>query len=155
MISAARFIDTGGIQTPDRTLWFLTLVWCGAILAAPVLRIETIYSLFSLVCHQIPDRSWPLAGHALPVCIRCISIYFGFMAALTLRLRSSSGFLRLAIAGMAVEFLTARAGADSETARALSGVVFGLATAEFVRSGVREMWNLLERRPGLSGEGAQ
>jgi len=35
------------------------------------------YSLFSLICHQNPDRSLHLTG-ALPLCSRCFGLYLGF-----------------------------------------------------------------------------
>lgn len=38
-----------------------------------------IYTLFSKSCHQIKDRSFFLFGNQLPVCIRCFSIYSGFL----------------------------------------------------------------------------
>lgn len=41
----------------------------------------TIYQAFSYVCHQLPDRSFFLAGYPLTVCARCTGVYFGFAAA--------------------------------------------------------------------------
>lgn len=40
-----------------------------------------IYQAFSYVCHQLPDRSFFLAGFPLAVCARCTGVYFGFTAA--------------------------------------------------------------------------
>jgi uncharacterized membrane protein len=37
-----------------------------------------IYKAFSFVCHQIPDRSFHLAGHQFGVCSRCTGLYVGF-----------------------------------------------------------------------------
>jgi uncharacterized membrane protein len=50
------------------------------LLAAPWLpaAISAIaYAVGSLVCHQIPERSFHLAGVQLPVCARCSGIYAG------------------------------------------------------------------------------
>lgn len=66
---------------------FFAGIWgflCAVIFAAPVLaahsfhRLSAVaYILFSSVCHQIPERSFILAGHPLAVCQRCSGIYIG------------------------------------------------------------------------------
>src|SRR5947207_11465936 len=40
-----------------------------------------IYKTFSLVCHQIPERSFHLAGYKFAVCSRCTGLYSGFALA--------------------------------------------------------------------------
>ena len=57
----------------------------GLILLAPIAEAaghtalaSTIYSIFSYVCHQIPERSVHLAGHKFAVCSRCTGLYSGF-----------------------------------------------------------------------------
>jgi uncharacterized membrane protein len=37
-----------------------------------------IYKGFSYLCHQLPDRSFHLAGHQFAVCSRCTGLYVGF-----------------------------------------------------------------------------
>lgn len=37
----------------------------------------TVYAIGSVVCHQLPDRSFHLWGRQLPVCARCTGIYVG------------------------------------------------------------------------------
>jgi uncharacterized membrane protein len=37
-----------------------------------------IYKGFSFLCHQLPDRSFHLAGHQFAVCSRCTGLYVGF-----------------------------------------------------------------------------
>src|SRR5437588_6269025 len=45
---------------------------------------SSIYKTFSFVCHQIPERSFHLAGSKFAVCSRCTGLYSGFaLAALT------------------------------------------------------------------------
>ncbi len=64
------------------------LLWLGMILGAPYARrvdapgAEWIYRTFHIVCHQKPERSFHLQEQPLPVCHRCLGIYFGFAAAL-------------------------------------------------------------------------
>ncbi len=36
------------------------------------------------ICHQIPERSFHIAGHQLPLCARCTGIYMGAMVGFTL-----------------------------------------------------------------------
>lgn len=40
-----------------------------------------IYGMFSRLCHQIPERSFYIAGHQFAVCARCTGIYAGFAVA--------------------------------------------------------------------------
>lgn len=40
-----------------------------------------IYRAFSFVCHQIPERSFHLAGYKFAVCSRCTGLYSGFALA--------------------------------------------------------------------------
>ena len=44
----------------------------------------SIYRGFAAFCHQLPERSYFIAGHKLAVCSRCTGVYAGF--ALTLLL---------------------------------------------------------------------
>ena len=60
------------------------LAWVALLLLAPVAHssIATlIYAIGAVVCHQIPERSFHLAGVQLPVCARCFGIYAGAAAA--------------------------------------------------------------------------
>jgi uncharacterized membrane protein len=66
-----------------------TVCWAGLIVAAPFLAsrahastpasllIVGVYGIGSLVCHQLPARSYHLWTVQLPVCARCTGIYFG------------------------------------------------------------------------------
>jgi len=98
-----------------------------------------IYSFFALICHQDPTRSWHFAGQSLPVCIRCTSIYFGFLAALWLRLSPKTQWLRAALLLMICEFFVARVLLDAALLRSLSGILLGVTSAPFVRQGIEEM----------------
>ncbi|MDD3627764.1 MAG: DUF2085 domain-containing protein [bacterium] len=38
---------------------------------------ELLYILGAAVCHQLPERSFFIAGHQLPICMRCSGTYLG------------------------------------------------------------------------------
>ncbi len=114
-------------------------MWCLAIAAGPLTGLSTIYSFFAIICHQDPGRSWRLLGEPLPVCIRCASIYFGFLAALWLRVSPGTQWLRIAVVLMICEFVIARLVLDVAIVRSVTGILFGAAAAPFVRQGIEEM----------------
>jgi uncharacterized membrane protein len=65
----------------------VVISWLLLIVAVPLFKgygmdgISTpIYSFFSYICHQIPERSLRLAGHQMGVCSRCFGVYFGLFA---------------------------------------------------------------------------
>jgi uncharacterized membrane protein len=67
------------------------LLWLAAIFLAPWLAGRSsgraaafVYSVFSPICHQIPERCFFFHGHPLAVCGRCLGIYAGFAAGLAL-----------------------------------------------------------------------
>lgn len=62
----------------------LVLAWVLLIVLVPVAAssgYETlskpVYTFFSYICHQMPERSMHLVGHQLGVCSRCFGVYFG------------------------------------------------------------------------------
>jgi uncharacterized membrane protein len=73
-------------------IWLLialgSLAISASIIAAPLALSSghlvwalPIYHAFSLVCHQIPERSFFIAGHPFAVCARCFGLYAGFTLA--------------------------------------------------------------------------
>ena len=65
-----------------------SIVIVGMIVGAPLAQTSghnslalTIYGLFGHLCHQIPERSFFIAGHQFAVCARCTGLYAGLMAA--------------------------------------------------------------------------
>lgn len=42
----------------------------------------TIYRTFGYFCHQLPERSFFIAGHPFAVCARCTGLYAGFAIAM-------------------------------------------------------------------------
>jgi uncharacterized membrane protein len=43
------------------------------------------YAAGSVVCHQLPERSFHVAGVQLPVCARCTALYLGGLAGIAVR----------------------------------------------------------------------
>lgn len=78
---------TSQVAVPQRFLSSaLTLgaaVWAVALGTAPLLATKTglgaavIYAAGSLICHQLPDRSFHVGNAQLPVCARCFGLYVG------------------------------------------------------------------------------
>jgi len=63
------------------------LAWLGLLILAPFapsLPATVVYALGAVICHQIPERSFHLAGSQLPVCARCLGIYAGAAAVASL-----------------------------------------------------------------------
>ena len=59
------------------------VAWFALAVLAPVLPAAlaaAVYTVGSLICHQIPDRSFHWHGAQLAVCARCTGIYLGACA---------------------------------------------------------------------------
>ncbi|HTH38746.1 MAG TPA: DUF2085 domain-containing protein [Pyrinomonadaceae bacterium] len=73
-------------------VWAVTIaivsLWVAAIVLGPVSRTggwgidAPIYSFFSYICHQLPERSFHFGAEPLAVCSRCFGVYFGLLAGL-------------------------------------------------------------------------
>ena len=65
----------------------VVLVWAMLIVATPVAKANgligfssSLYHFFSYICHQLPERSFHVAGEQFGVCSRCFGVYFGLVA---------------------------------------------------------------------------
>ena len=77
------------MQIARRTLISVAIVWAMAVPAAAYAASRphmggigrgaalTVYAVGALVCHQRIERSFRLWGVPLPVCARCLGLYFG------------------------------------------------------------------------------
>ena len=57
-----------------------SVAWVALLVAAPFLwapLAAVLYAAGALLCHQIPERSFYVAGFQLPVCARCLGLYAG------------------------------------------------------------------------------
>jgi uncharacterized membrane protein len=71
-------------------------LWAALLVVVPLLASRThasalastvvvaVYAIGSLVCHQLPERSYHLWAAQMPVCARCAGIYFGAAFSATL-----------------------------------------------------------------------
>ena len=128
-------------------------VWLALLLFAPLLPVPlagVAYLAGALICHQLPERSFHLAGAQLPVCARCLGIYAGAAALLCIACGASllmparqtgrrvpyrtHNPATLVVCGIAPTVLTLvmewlGVWAASNLARAAAGVVLGAAIA--------------------------
>jgi len=86
-------IPPASIQSvTQRALYAFAILGCGLWLAglvfAPIAADQgraiapALYVFYNTVCHQIPERSFHLAGEPLAACHRCIGLYLGFLLGL-------------------------------------------------------------------------
>lgn len=126
-------------------------LWAIAVVAAPVaitsphaaiaLPAAAVYAAGSAVCHQIPVRSFHLAGRPLAVCGRCTGLYLSALAGGLLALAFTGGAptrriddrLLLAVAALptALSWSLEHAGlaAQSNVIRAAAALPLGFAAA--------------------------
>lgn len=127
--------------------------WAAAVAAAPLLRAgghgvasAVIYKVFAAVCHQMPERSFLLAGEPLAVCARCAGLYAGALGGLLFYpfvrpLASASAprrvWLFLAVAPTALDFALGFFGVWENThwSRFLTALPAGAACAFYVMPG--------------------
>lgn len=127
------------------------------ILAAPLARASgyvaassAIYKAFTYVCHQIPERSFHLAGHKFGVCSRCTGLYSGLAFAtliypLTRPLKHTETprifWLFLAAAPLAIDFLLGYFSiwANTDLSRVVTGALLGSVAVFYIVPGLIEL----------------
>ena len=148
-----------------------------AIAAAPVARSRgaealaaALYGGFSVVCHQMPERSFWLAGFPLAVCARCAGMYAGMLAGVALypllrplapAAAPARVWLLLAVLPTSLDWALGVAGLWENThlSRSLTASLLGVASAFYVVPGLVELAvrrrELLRRAPaGHPGRGS-
>jgi uncharacterized membrane protein len=129
-------------------------VFLGLIVCAPVARAHGheafalfCYQVFKGLCHQLPARSFYVAGEPLAVCARCFGIYAGFALGVLCYplVRSLSRtdaparvWLLLAALPTGIDFMLGWTGlwANTHTSRALTGALLGAVAALYVVPGL-------------------
>ncbi|HLX12011.1 MAG TPA: DUF2085 domain-containing protein [Bacteroidota bacterium] len=127
-----------------RIILLSVLIWCAAILAAPLLASvgsgsgNVVYRFFSTICHQFDERSLHLFGFKLAVCARCSGIYFGFLVGAIIFPISPKSFsahgrfwLIVSVTPMSLDVLLSVAGIHGANiaTRLTSGLFFGIISA--------------------------
>ncbi len=134
-----------------------SLVMVSLILGAPLALATghpfwglTIYHAFSYVCHQIPERSFFIAGHQFAVCARCAGLYAGFTVAtlfypLLRSLRQTDApprqWLFLAAAPLAIDFALGYFGIweNTHSSRFATGALLGAVSVLYVMPGLMDL----------------
>jgi uncharacterized membrane protein len=135
-------------------VWGLTLaivfVWVFAIVLAPFALknglfglSSPIYTFFSYICHQQPERSLHFEGHPLAVCSRCFGVYFGLFAGLSVypswrKIEEVEPLARfwlfLSIVPIGIDWSLSVFGIWENThlSRFITGLILGVACATFI-----------------------
>ena len=173
-------------ETAGQTALRAAIVWAvlaafavgilGLVIAAPLAQANrsyalaaAIYQAFSYVCHQIPERSFHLAGHKFGVCSRCTGLYSGFaLAALVYPLTRSLTrtdsprilWLLLAAVPLAADFSLGYFSIWQNThlSRFVTGALLGSVAVFYILPGLIELSstgvrNLRRRKPATLPDG--
>ncbi|HKG96521.1 MAG TPA: DUF2085 domain-containing protein, partial [Pyrinomonadaceae bacterium] len=111
---------------------------------------QGIYGAFGTLCHQMPERSYFIAGHKFAVCSRCTGLYAGFAFTLLLYplIRSLKttvtpprSLLLLAAIPLLIDFSVTLFGfwENTHTSRLLTGALLGSVTVFYVMPGIVEL----------------
>lgn len=140
------------------------LLLVGLIVAAPLLLAGgheslalAIYQSFSRLCHQIPERSFHIAGHSFAVCARCTGLYVGLAVGILLfpavrSLRSTQTPARLwlfiAAAPLALDFSLGffHIWENTHLSRFVTGALLGAVAALFIMPGLIDLSRMNWRR---------
>jgi uncharacterized membrane protein len=135
-------------------VWWISLLavslWTALILAAPLAVLggykglgTPLYTFFSYLCHQIPARTFHLAGEPFGVCTRCFGVYLGIVlgfAAYPLWRDIAEAepparfWLFLSLVPIGIDWSLTVLGIWENTAvsRAVTGLILGFACATFI-----------------------
>jgi uncharacterized membrane protein len=159
--SASHYVRQTGSNRWPILMWLaatmLALFFIGVIVGAPLALAneyeaigKTIYRNLHYLCHQIPERSFFIAGHPLAVCARCTGIYAGFAAAalvypLFRSLRQTTAparkWLFLAAAPLAIDWAIEFFGIwpNTHTSRFATGALLGATALFYVMPGLMDL----------------
>jgi uncharacterized membrane protein len=140
-----------------------SLVWAPLLVVVPFLAsrshasslatatVVAVYGMGSLVCHQLPERSYRLWSAQMPVCARCAGIYAGAalaaLAALASAARPAVRRARLILAAavapslltLVYEWTAGRAPANA--IRFAAGLPIGIAVAWLIVAAAEDQVN--------------
>jgi uncharacterized membrane protein len=139
-------------------LWVLTIVLAPIAKAGGLLALSSpLYSFFSFICHQIPDRSFHVEGEQFAVCSRCFGVYFGLVlgiAAYPLWRGVDDTeplprvWLFLSLIPISVDWSLTVLGIweNTQLSRFLTGLLLGVACATFIVPSLVEITRNLSRK---------
>ena len=139
-------VIAGAIAT-GAVAWFALVVFAPGL---PAALAAAVYTVGSLICHQMPDRSFHWHGAQLAVCARCTGIYLGACASALLAPLPAARYARwgaptriawllgAAAVPMGVTLVAEWAGVwtPSSIVRAATGLVLGAAGAVVVLAAI-------------------
>jgi uncharacterized membrane protein len=156
-----QYIPQTGTNRRPLVMWFIvaagSLALTSLIIGAPLALKAghpfwglTIYRAFSYVCHQIPERSFFIAGHPFAVCSRCTGLYAGFTLAViaypllrSLKLIEAPPrkWLFLAAAPLAIDFTVGFLGIwnNTHSSRFATGALLGAVSVFYVMPGFMDL----------------
>jgi len=166
--SPENYIPQSSSARKQLLIWALisigSLLFIAAIVGAPLalnsgylLIALPIYHGFSLVCHQIPERSFFIAGHPFAVCARCFGLYAGFALAaivypLVRSLRTTDApprkWLFVATAPLLIDYALGVLGiwSNTHTSRFMTGALLGAVSVFYVMPGLLGLGLLLSSK---------
>jgi len=111
---------------------------------------QGIYGAFGALCHQLPERSYFIAGHKFAVCSRCTGLYAGFAFTLLLypvirSLKTTATppriLLVMAAIPLLIDFSVTFFGfwENTHTSRLLTGALLGSVTVFYVMPGLVDL----------------
>ena len=159
--SPENYIPQQGSLRSQFAIWLIiavgSLLICAGIIGAPLALSSghlfwalPIYHAFSLVCHQIPERSFFVAGHPFAVCARCFGLYAGFTLAaiaypLVRSLKKTEApprkWLFIAAAPLAIDYALGVFGIwnNTHSSRFITGALLGSVAVLYVVPGLLDL----------------
>ena len=149
------------LRTQAYRVWIVTalalLLWVAMIVAAPVLHLSGVHSFFGYICHQIPERSFHIAGEQFAVCSRCFGVYFGLLLGVVVfplwrHVEETEPIARVwlfaSLVPITVDWSLAVFGIWENThlSRFVTGLILGLACATFILPALVEIIRNLSGR---------
>lgn len=150
-------------------VWLIGLgivaVWVMLIILAPLAKAQgavgissSLYTFFGFICHQLPDRSFHIAGEQFGVCSRCFGVYFGLLAGFAVYplwrpIETVEPLPRywlfLSLVPIAIDWSLTMLGIWENThlSRFLTGLILGVACATFIIPAIVEITRNWMRRP--------
>src|SRR5687768_1697161 len=143
----------------------VVLVWVGLITGAPLLASSSLenissplYTFFSYICHQMPERSLHIGSHQMAVCSRCFGVYFGLLAGIVIyplwrRIDENEPIPRfwlfLSLIPIVIDWSLTMFGIweNTHVSRFLTGLILGVACATFIVPALVEIVRNLSYRP--------